>query len=196
MAEKSFPLENTVYNAEDAALWFATRTSGVYANDELAVKAAGGMNVTVEAGMAWLAYKRFAGVAYANTEEMTLKLTDANRTQPRIDRVVVQYDKALNRVALTTVVGAAAPKPVPPDVARNEDTYEISLAQVYVGAGVTEITASDITDERGNESVCGWMTDGVKRLIVKGVDYWTEADKAEIINDVLTHFPNASGVKF
>lgn len=196
MAEKSFPLENTVYNAEDAALWFATRTSGVYANDELAVKATGGMYVAVEAGMAWLAYKRFAGVAYANTEEMKLKISDANRANPRIDRVVVRYDKALNNVALAVVTGTANQNPMPPEIARNEDTYEISLAQVYVGASVNEITNANITDERANEAVCGWMTDGVKRLIVKGVDYWTPADKEEIINDVLTHFPNASGVKF
>ena len=196
MAEKSFPLENTVYNAEDAALWFATRASGVYANDELAVKAAGGMYVAVEIGMAWLAYKRFAGVAYANTEETTLKIGEANRSYPRIDRVVVRYDKALNNVALAVVAGTAHQSPVPPEIARNENTYEISLAQVYVGAGITEITTANITDERADESVCGWMTDGVKRLIVKGVDYWTPADKEEIINDVLTHFPNASGVSF
>ena len=84
MAEKSFPLENTVYNAEDAALWFATRTSGVYANDELAVKATGGMYVAVEIGMAWLAYKRFAGVAYANTEEMKLKIIEVDQQKKRV----------------------------------------------------------------------------------------------------------------
>lgn len=31
---------------------------------------------------------------------------------------------------------------------------------------------------------------------VKGTDYWTEADKAEIVNDVLAALPNASGVNF
>lgn len=30
----------------------------------------------------------------------------------------------------------------------------------------------------------------------RGTDYWTETDKAEIINDVLTSLPNASGVSF
>ena len=44
MAEKSFPLENTAYTAEDAQLWFATRTSGVYTNGHLAVTADGTMN--------------------------------------------------------------------------------------------------------------------------------------------------------
>lgn len=31
---------------------------------------------------------------------------------------------------------------------------------------------------------------------VKGVDYWTEEDKAEMVSDVLASLPNASGVSF
>ena len=31
---------------------------------------------------------------------------------------------------------------------------------------------------------------------VKGVDYWTEADKAELVEDVLLHFPEAEGGEF
>ena len=30
----------------------------------------------------------------------------------------------------------------------------------------------------------------------KGVDYWTAADKADIVTDVLAALPNASGVNF
>ena len=145
MAERSFPLENTVYNAEEAALWFATRTSGVYANDELKVKATGGMFVTVEIGMAWLAYKRFAGVVYANTEENALAIQAANATMPRIDRIVVRYSSALNGVVLAVLSGTPSESPIPPTLRRTENIFEISLAQVYVGAGVTEITAANIT---------------------------------------------------
>ena len=39
--------------------------------------------------------------------------------------------------------------------------YEISVAQIYVGTGVTAINAGNITDERLNSSVCGLMRDGV-----------------------------------
>lgn len=164
MAERSFPLENTVYNAEEAALWFATRTSGVYANDELKVKATGGMFVAVEAGIAWLAYKRFAGVAYGNTEEKALAIPTANATMPRIDRIVVRYSSALNGVVLAVLSGTPSASPIPPTLRRTENIYEISLAQVYVGAGATEITAANITDERLNNDVCGLMRDGVTRL--------------------------------
>ena len=50
MAEKSFPLENTAYTAEDAQLWFATRQSGVYAGSHLGVTANGTMAAGISSG--------------------------------------------------------------------------------------------------------------------------------------------------
>lgn len=161
MAEKSFPLENTVYTAEDASLWFATRTSGVHASDQLGVTAAGGLTVNVGAGVAWLKYADFAGVSYANTEAKTLQLATANANYPRIDRVVIRYSKSESRVYLAVKTGTAASSPSAPSVTRNSDTYEISLAQIRVNANASSISASNITDERMNNKVCGLMTDGV-----------------------------------
>ena len=166
MAEKSFPLENTVYTAEDASLWFATRTSGVHASDQLGVTAADGLAVNVGAGIAWLKYADFAGVAYANTEPKMLLIGAANANYPRIDRVVIRYSRSENRVYLAVKSGNAANSPAAPDVTRNADTYEISLAQVRVNAKATSISASDITDERLNNAVCGLMTDGVTDFIL------------------------------
>src|SRR5690606_29999756 len=40
------------------------------------------------------------------------------------------------------------------------EAWEISLAQVYVAAGATEIEAADITDERDDEDVCGMIVPG------------------------------------
>ena len=161
MAEKSFPLENTVYTAEDASLWFATRTSGVHASNQLGVTAADGLAVTVGTGVAWLKYAEFAGVSYANTEAKTLQLAAANANYPRIDRVVVRYSKAESKVYLAVKSGTAASNPAAPDVTRDSATYEISLAQILVKTAATSISASDITDERLNNTVCGLMSDGV-----------------------------------
>lgn len=161
MAEKSFPLENTVYTAEDASLWFATRTSGVHASDQLGVTAAGGLTVTVGTGVAWLKYTDFAGVSYANTVAKTMQLATANANYPRIDRIVIRYSKSESKVYLAVKSGTAASSPSAPAVTRTSDTYEISLAQIRVNAGATSISASNITDERLNNDVCGLMTDGV-----------------------------------
>ena len=156
-----FPLENTDYSAADAQLWFATRLSGVYANNHLAVSAAGGMGVNISKGIAWLHYGEFAGAVYGNTNEINLPIPLADATYPRIDRVVIRYDAVQNKGFLTISPGTPASNPAPAALLRNENAYEISLAKVYVAAGTTEITAANITDERLDESVCGLMRDGV-----------------------------------
>ena len=165
MAERSFPLENTLYTAEEASLWFAPRTSGVHASDVLGVTASDGLTVSVSAGMAWLKYADFAGVAYANTDVKRLSLSAASANYPRIDRIVVRYSKTENRVYLAVRSGVPASSPVAPNIVRDESTHEISLAQVRVNAGATSLDASHITDERTNNAVCGLMTDGVTPYI-------------------------------
>lgn len=156
-----FPLENTDYSAADAQLWFATRLSGVYANNHLAVSPAGGMGVNVGKGIAWLHYGEFAGAVYGNTGEVSLPVLIADAMYPRIDRVVVRYDAIQNKGLLAISTGTPASTPSAPAIVRNENAYEISLAQIYVAAGATEITVANITDERLDESVCGLMRDGV-----------------------------------
>ena len=156
-----FPLENTDYSAADAQLWFATRLSGVYANNHLAVSPAGGMGVNISKGIAWLHYGEFAGAVYGNTSEINLPIPLADATYPRIDRVVIRYDAVQNKGFLTISSGTPASNPAVPALTRNENAYEISLAKVYVAAGATEITVANITDERLDESVCGLMRDGV-----------------------------------
>lgn len=161
MAEKSFPLENTMYTAADAQLWFATRTSGVHAGTHLPVTAAGTMNVTVGAGIAWLHYDQFAGCVYANTDNLTLSLEMSDGAYDRIDRVCIRLEMLNNRCYLYIKKGTAANSPVPPALQRDNVAYEISVAQIRVGVGVTAINAGNITDERLDSSVCGLMRDGV-----------------------------------
>lgn len=161
MAEIMFPLENTEYSAADAQLWFATRTSGVYTNGHLAVTEGNGMNVSVGKGIAWLNYGEFAGAVYGLTQKKGLTIPLADAVYPRIDRVVIRYDAVQNIGTAMLLQGTPASVPAAPAITRNENYYEISLAQIYVGKGVTEITAADITDERLDETVCGLMRDGV-----------------------------------
>ena len=161
MAEKCFPLENTMYTAEDAQMWFATRTSGVYAGTHLPVTAAGTMDLSVGTGIAWLHYDMFAGCVYGNTDIRTLTVEMSDAQYDRIDRVCVRLEMLNNRCYLYIKKGAAANSPVPPELQRDNVAYEISVAQIYVGVGVTGINAGDITDERLDADVCGLMSDGV-----------------------------------
>lgn len=161
MAEKSFPLENTAYTAEDAQLWFATRQSGVYAGTHLGVTANGTMSVTLGTGIAWLHYADFAGCVYGNTvgKALTVELADAQYA--RIDRVCIRLEILNNKCYAYIKKGTAAASPAAPALQRDASAYEISVAQIAVAAGATAINAGNITDERLNESVCGLMRDGV-----------------------------------
>ncbi len=161
MAEKSFPLENTLYTAQDAQLWFATRTSGVYADSHLGVSAAGTMELTLKSGIAWLHYDQFAGCVYANTDNLVLAVEMSDGSYNRIDRVCIRLEMLNNKCYAYIKKGTAAQTPVPPELQRDNVAYEISVAQVYVGLGVTAINAGDVTDERLNADVCGLMSDGV-----------------------------------
>lgn len=161
MAEIMFPLENTDYSASDAQLWFATRLSGVYAGEHLEVSAADGMAVTVGKGIAWLNYGEFAGAVFGLTAEKVCDIGVSDANYPRIDRIVIRYDAIKNHGLIAVLAGVPASTPSPKALTRNENAYEISLAQIYVGAGATEITPENITDERLDESVCGLMRDGV-----------------------------------
>lgn len=161
MAEKCFPLENTMYTAEDAQMWFATRTSGVYAGTHLPVTADGTMDLSVGTGIAWMHYDMFAGCVYGNTDIRTLTVGMSDAQYDRIDRVCVRLEMLNNRCYLYIKKGTAANSPVPPALQRDNVAYEISVAQIRVGVGVTGINAGDITDERLDAEVCGLMSDGV-----------------------------------
>ncbi|HNX63487.1 MAG TPA: hypothetical protein PKN45_12665 [Candidatus Limiplasma sp.] len=73
----------------------------------------------------------------------------------RIDRIVLRYNKTANTITLVKLSGTPASTPVAPSLTRDATAYEISLAQVRVRVGATQVLTTDITDERPNEAVCG-----------------------------------------
>ena len=91
-----------------------------------------------------------------NDAALTLPVTTAHATYPRIDRVVVRLNASPGRtIDIVVKPGTAAPSPVPPTLTRTAEVWELSLAQVRVEAGATLIASSKIADERGDASLCG-----------------------------------------
>ncbi len=87
---------------------------------------------------------------------LTLPVTSAHASYPRIDRVVVRLSASPARtIDIVVKPGTAAPSPVPPGLTRTAEVWELSLAQVRVEAGATLIASAKITDERGDASLCG-----------------------------------------
>lgn len=169
MAEiKNFPNNVDEYiGAENVMKWLHGRTSGVFAaGNNLAVTSQGGMNLAVSDGVGWIANSESDGTVFWNDAfkttgtqlALTLELADA--FNPRIDRIVVSWETVDYTVKpeIKVLKGTPAGTPAAPALTRTASKWEISLAQIYVGAAVSGVTAANITDERLNSAVCGLVT--------------------------------------
>ena len=160
----TYPLGGITYDAEDAAAYFAGRTSGVYSTDiDFAVAAAadGSTDLTVSAGQAWMHVSRWVGLSVTMREAQILTLPLADSALPRIDRVVLRYDATSRSTSLQVLQGTPSSEPAAPAISRTEMVYDLCLAEVSRPAGQTSVSAADITDTRTDEALCGLMRDGV-----------------------------------
>ncbi|MBQ1575104.1 MAG: hypothetical protein IIZ78_28575, partial [Clostridiales bacterium] len=146
------------YNADDISNYFLKLISdGVFATPAtcMQVVESSGMNVNVSAGWAFLRCKWINNTTY---ESLTIEPSDL--VLNRIDRVVLRLDPSVSSRNITIAVkkGTAAATPEPPELTRISDgIYELSLAQIAVNAGATAITQAEITDERPDADVCGYV---------------------------------------
>lgn len=166
-------------NADDFRNYMAAIVStGVrrsYLND-LRVTAAGGMALTIGAGFAVIEGAYFINdSAFDSFTVPTAPTGDYSR----IDRIVIQLDDSVNVRAAQFVYkqGTPAASPVAPALVRGGDIYEIALADILVAPMVTEIQQREITDQRPNEELCGWVSTplGYEDLIAKidnEIDEW------------------------
>lgn len=152
------PVYDRAITAEDERTFNKLRyTNGVFSSvgSGLAVSSNNNMTVTVGTGGAHI-----EGALYYNSAPISLQVEEANATLNRIDRVVLQFNTSVSvrsvRVLIRT--GTAATNPVVPELRRESNLYEIALADVYVGKGVSLIATSAITDQRLNSALCGVVT--------------------------------------
>lgn len=93
-----------------------------------------------------------------NDADMTITLNAAHVTLNRYTAIVLRKSTTTRDISIVMIDGTPASSPVKPSIVRNTTTYDILLAYVYVAAGATSITGSNITDMRANTSVCGFVT--------------------------------------
>ena len=129
-------------------------TTGIIGANSLQVTAnsPAGMSVRVASGWAAIVGTTQANMgvytAY-NDATTTLAVATANPTQARKDLVCITvsdafYSGALNQVAFQVITGTPAGSPVLPATPANS----IALAEINVGAGVTQINSGNIIDLR------------------------------------------------
>lgn len=142
-----------VYKAEDWAWYFATFiANGIFPkpSDGLQVIAYNGMEVKVNAGYAFI-----NGYAFRNPASQSITLATAEGALNRIDRVVVRWDLPQRDMYIAVLKGVPSAKPTATAITRNTEIWELAIADIYVGKGVTKIQTKDITDQRFNSAVCG-----------------------------------------
>ena len=145
----SHPAENDRLTTQ--ALW---ATTGIINSASLEVTANSPVGMSVRVASGWAA---IVGTTQANMgtyvgyndATVTLGITTADLTNPRIDRVVMTvndayYTGSTNNVVLQVVAGTPAVSPVAPATPANS----ISLATVAVAANALSISSGNITDTR------------------------------------------------
>ena len=133
-----------VYKAEDWAWYFATFiANGVFPkpSDGLQVIAYDKMEIKVNAGYAFI-----NGYAFRNPVSQSITLSTAEGALNRIDRVIVRWDLTQRDIYLTVLKGVPSAKPTAAALTRNTEIWELAIADIYVGKGVTKIQTKDITD--------------------------------------------------
>lgn len=151
-----------VYKAEDWAWYFATFiANGIFPkpSNGLQVIAHNGMEIRVNMGYAFI-----NGYAFRNPAGKSVTLDTAEGALHRVDRVVVRWDAPQRDVYIAVLKGTPSAKPVATAVTRNTETWELALADIYVGKGVTRIQTANITDQRFNSAVCGIVTGTVEEI--------------------------------
>ena len=143
------------YSADDLSSFFVKLISdGVFPNpsNNLKVVAKSGLTVTVKEGFGFIKAK------YAeNTSDYDLTLDAADTDNPRIDRIVLRLSTTNRNITLNVLKGTASATPEAPALTRTSTVYELCLASIAVAANATAIATADITDTRGNSSLCGYV---------------------------------------
>lgn len=144
-----------VYDADSFSEWLRPFFKNGVFNGELQVVADSGMNVKVRTGNAYIDGKM---KKFENETTLTLEKASANST--RIDSVVVRRNDTERDFSILVVKGSTSA----PDPVRQEGIYDLVLAQITVGASVTEIKQSNIKDTRMNADLCGWVVTNVNEI--------------------------------
>lgn len=150
------------YNADQMSNYFEGLVSdGVYngVGNSMVVQASSDMNITVGSGRAIIGSKWIK-----NDSALTLTVTGSHPTLNRWTAVVIKLDNVNRNISITTVDGTPASTPSKPTITNTQTTMYLVLAYVYVGAAVTSITQTNITDTRTDSTVCGWVTGLIEQV--------------------------------
>ncbi|WP_117168880.1 hypothetical protein [Paraliobacillus sediminis] len=185
--------EQRIYQSADFARYHAqiigNGVSNTLSLPDLKVEPKANMTTRIGAG-----YMFANGYMYENTALRDMVHETAEPTVDRIDRIVVAFDDnpEERRVYAYVKKGAASSNPVPPSLTRDNYIFEMSVAQVLIKAGKSFIEASEITDERTNTAVCGYIP---LHNIYRGMEI-DSGGTVSLLNQSFIKADNFSGLTF
>ena len=148
--------DNREYTADEFAEYFRNfLTNGIFK---------GGLNLKVDCKGDTMQTFINQGYAYINgymyvvdTEPLYLTHDPADVQNDRIDRIVLRLDTSLDKRCIKAIIKKGTPSSSPafPTLTREGNIYELGLAQIRIIKGKSYIQASQITDERLDNNVCG-----------------------------------------
>ncbi|MBS5794892.1 MAG: hypothetical protein KIC92_09135 [Clostridiales bacterium] len=169
--ELSFPFDSVLdengqddrlYYSQDFATYFANFISnGVYPNpsNNLKIESINGLVVKAKAGSGFI-----NGYGYVLNEDLEITLNTANANYTRKDIIVLRLDLVNRYIRIYVKEGNPSSNSQIPTITRNDDIYELKLAEVTIKAATQVITQADILDTRLNKSVCGIVSSVVETV--------------------------------
>ena len=189
-----------VYSAANFAHYFSLLVqNGVFPDPStgMQVKASSSpdMHVSVQPGSGWV-NGYYVTVEASAPEQLTVPT--ANPSLSRIDSVIMGLNYVQREIQLYIKSGAVSASPSAVSLQRDNDLYELELAQITVSAGMASITQSSITDMRSNTSRCGIVKGMVDQIDTTDLfaqydtafQEWFDDIKAQLSGNVATNLQN------
>lgn len=144
-----------LYDANRFAEYFASFIgNGVFSEPAscLQIQVDSGMDVKIKEGKAWI-----NGYILVNDADY-IETIPSEAVLNRIDRYVVRLHFANREMTIVRKQGTASSSPVAPEVTRDANMYELSLALITIASGTSTLTTGMITDTRTDIDVCGYVS--------------------------------------
>ena len=153
------------------------------------------MHVTVQPGSGWI---NGYYITVPDDAPEVLTVPTANPSLSRIDSVIMGLNFVDREIQLYIKSGAVSASPSAVSLQRDNDLYEMELAQITVAAGVASISQANITDMRQNTSRCGIVKGTIDQIDTTDLfaqyndafQTWFADIQAQLSGDVATNLQN------
>lgn len=163
-----------VYTAAEFAHYFSLLVgNGVFPSPDTGLNVLASdpasMTVKIGDGSGWI---NGYFVTVAGGHSVTLEAASGAGT--RIDSIIMQWNSNDRKINIIAKSGTASGDPKPVDLQRDAELWELELAQITVGAGVSSVDQTNIKDMRADSDRCGLVT-----ALLKGIDPSTFLKQSE-----------------